>query len=473
MRAAFLVIATITLLTGCAVGPDYERPAIDSPTTYRTAANAKTGATQFEDSNWFNIYPDPLLKGYIEEALTNNWDVQIAAARVIQANAAARVARSQFVPDIGVGGDVLTTRTSEVGAANVPPGTDTQVEFGDLFVSMASYEIDLWGRIRRANEAARAQLLATKAAEQTVRQTIAAQVATAYMTLVDLDNQKLIATQTLEASNASLVLTTAREEGGVASLQDVRQSQILVSTADASLVEIERRIEQTENELSILLSRNPGSIARSSYDRNESFAPTVPPGLPSELLERRPDIRTAEQQLIAANASIGEAKAAFFPAVTLTGFFGYQTVSMSDLFTSPARAWQFGPAVSVPVFTGGSLRGNLQLAEAQFTEAVSAYQQTVQQAFAEVSNALISYERTREFRKRQEERTEAHRSAAELANIRYEGGVTSYLEVLYNEQELFNAELGLSQARLNETLSVIQLYRALGGGWVSENTAPE
>jgi multidrug efflux system outer membrane protein len=252
-------------------------------------------------------------------------------------------------------------------------------------------------------------------------------------------------------------------------MQDVYQAQILVSTAEASIADTHRRVEQQENLLSILLGRNPGDVRRGPALVTQSVRAAVPPGLPSSLLERRPDLRVVEQQLVAANANIGQAKAAFYPQLTLTGFYGFQSVALSDLFTGASRTWQFGPAVTVPLFTGGRLRGNLKVAEARFQEAVAAYRQTVQNAFREVSDSLIAYQRTREFRRKQEERTQAHRDATALSNIRYEGGVTSYLEVLYNEQELFTAELGLAQARRDELLSVVQLYRALGGGW----TEPE
>jgi multidrug efflux system outer membrane protein len=369
------------------------------------------------------------------------------------------------MPTVGVGGDLVTSRASERGPTSIPPGVDPQREYGDLYAWMAAYELDLWGRLRRANEAARAQLLATEAAQQTVRQTLVAQVATAYLSLLELDHELEIAQRTYEGRTNSLALTAAREEGGVTSLQDVRQAQILVATAEAAIADTQRRIEQQENELCLLLGRNPGSPRRGEGFLRQKLEVTVPPGLPSSLLDRRPDLRATEQQLVAANADVGQAKAAFFPTVTLTGLYGYQTVALSDLFTAPARTWQFGPSVSVPIFTGGALRGNLKLARARFEEAVAQYQKTVQNAFREVSDSLIAYQRTREFRARQEERTEAHRSATELANTRYEGGVTSYLEVLYNEQELFDAELALARARLNELLSVVALYRSLGGGW--------
>jgi len=461
----------IAALAGCAVGPNYQRPSMDTPSEFRASATetADLSATNsLANLDWWEVMNDPQLQAYIAEALTNSWDIQIAAARVLQAEAAARVTRSQFMPTVGAGADWATARTSENGPSGAL--SDPQQNLTSVYGAMSSYELDLWGRIRRANEAARAQLLATEAAQQTVRQTLVAQIATAYLSLLELDHELEIAQRTYGVRTNSLALTTARQEGGVSSKQDVYQAQILVFTAEATIADTHRRIEQQENELSILLGRNPGSPQRGESFLQQKLDVKVPPGLPSDLLERRPDILTAEQQLVAANADIGQAKAAFFPKVTLTGFYGYQSVALSDLFSSASRTWQFGPAVSMPLFTGGALRGNLKLAQARFEEAVAQYQKTVQNSFREVSDSLIAYQRTREFRARQEENTQAHRNAADLANIRYEGGVTSYLEVLYNEQELFSAELSLAQARLNELLSVVSLYRALGGGWQNENT---
>ncbi|MGE3312491.1 MAG: efflux transporter outer membrane subunit [Limisphaerales bacterium] len=462
------VLAMVWVFAGCAVGPDYRRPALDVPGDFRRAASDSTavaGTNSFADLGWWETFQDARLTGYIGEALTNNWDVKIAAARVLQAEAAARVTRSQYFPTVNAGGDLVTSRSSQRGPIPIPSGIEPQRTYGDVFLSMSGYEVDLWGRIRRANEAARAQLLATVEAESAVRQTLVAQIATAYLGLLEADLELEIALRTYATRTKSLELTRSREQGGVAGMQDVYQSQILVSSAEASIAEIHRRIEQHENALSILLGRNPGDIERGIALSAQGQRPSVPPGLPSSLIERRPDLRVAEQQLVAANADIGQAKAAFYPQVTLTGFYGYQSVALSDLFTGAARAWQFGPAVTVPVFTGGRLRGNLKAAEARFQESVATYQRSVQAAFGEVSDALIDYQRTREFRERQEERVNAHRAATTLAFDRYEGGVTSYLEVLYNEQELFDAELQLARARYNELLSVVILYRALGGGW--------
>ena len=461
-------LSLLAAIFGCKVGPDYKRPEVDTPATYRRAAsdtNSPSGTNSFADLAWWQTFKDPQLDAFLHEALTNSWDIKIAAARVLQAAATARITFSEFFPSVNAGGDIATTRSSEKGPVPIPPGINPQRGFGDVNVSMSAYEVDLWGRIRWANESARANLLASIEAQRTVRQTLVSQVATAYLGLLELDLELQIAQSTYEVRTNSLELTQSREQGGVASIQDVYQARILVYTAEAAIAETHQRIEQQENLLSILLGRNPGHVERGPGLTLQKLRAEVPPGLPSALLERRPDVQAAEQQLIAANADIGQAKAAFYPQLTLTGFFGYQTVALSDLFSAPARTWQFGPSVTVPLFTGGRLKGNLKFAEAKFQESLALYQKAVQGAFQEVSDGLIAYQRTQEFRAKQEQNTQAHRDATDTANVRYDGGVTSYLEVLYNEQELFNAELILAQARLSELLSVVQLYRALGGGW--------
>lgn len=452
----------------CAVGPDYHRPKVDAPDDYRRAASdSKKLSTinSFADLAWWDVYDDSQLKAYINEALTNSWDIKIAAARVLEAEASLQITRSQFFPSISAGGDLLTTRSSQKGPVPIPEGVKAQREFGEVFLSMSPYELDLWGRIRRANEAARARLFESQDARRLVRQTLVAQVATTYLDLLELDLELQIGRAAYANRTNSLVLTESREQGGVSSMQDVYQARALVATAQASVANTLRLIEQTENQMSILLGRNPGSIVRGESLESHPLRANVPPGLPSTLLERRPDIRAAEEELVAANANIGQAKAAFYPQVNLTGAYGYQSVALSDLFTGPARMWQFGPSVSFPLFTGGRLRGNLKLSKATFEETLANYQKTVQNAFREVSDALIAYQRSQEFFQHQQELTQANRDAAQLAAVRYEGGVVSYLEVLYNEQQLFDAELLLAQARRDELLSVVELYRALGGGW--------
>lgn len=459
---------TLLLLIGCKVGPNYHRPAVDTPGTYRRAAtdtNAISGTNSLGDLGWWSVYDDPQLRAYIAEALTNSWDIKIAAARVLEAEASAQVTRSQFFPNVIAGGDAYTARVSQKGATLVPAHVNPEREYGDVFLSMPAYEVDLWGRIRRANEAARARLLESVDAQRVVRQTLVSEVATTYLQLLELDLELQIGQASYVNRTNSLDLTMSREQGGVSALQDVYQAKVLVATAEASIANTSRLIEQTENEMNLLLGRNPGNVQRGAPLVAHKLRTSVPPGLPSSLLERRPDIRAAEQDLVAANADIGVAKAAFFPQLTLTGVYGYQSVALSDLFTAPARTWQFGPAVSFPLFTGGRLTGNLKLAKATFEESLARYQQTVQGAFRDVSDALIAYQRSQEFFIKQQELTQANRDAAELAETRYEGGVTSYLEVLYNEQQLFDAELLLAQARRDELLSVVQLYFALGGGW--------
>jgi multidrug efflux system outer membrane protein len=468
VSASILAAVAIASLSGCAVGPNYKRPAVSAPQEYRRAAsdtNTSIVSQSFADLGWWEMFKDPQLTAYIAEALTNNWDIRIAASRVLQAEANLSIVRSQFFPTINAGGDIFTTRVSRKGATSLPPGVNPQRNYGDVFLSMSAYEIDLWGRIRRANEAARAQLLANIDAQRAVRQTLVAEVATAYLDLLEFDLELDIARRSYDARTNSLELTRSRESGGVAGKQDVYQAEILVHTAEAAIADILRQIEQGENQFCILLGRNPGHIARGTKLTAQAMRADVPAGLPSSLLERRPDLRAAEQQLIAANADIGQAKAAFYPTLALTGLYGHQSIALSDLFTGATRTWQFGPAITMPLFTGGRLRGNLKLARARFQESLNIYQQRIQDAFREVSDALIAYQRTQEFRQKQEERTLAHRAAADMANVRYEGGVTSYLEVLYNEQELFNAELSLAQGRRNELQSVVELYRSLGGGW--------
>ena len=314
LRHSFGPATIVLIIAGCAVGPDYKRPTVDTPAGFRTAAsdtNSPSGTISFGDLGWWETFKDPQLTAYISEALTNSWDIKIIAARVLQAEAAARITRSQFFPTVNAGGDVVTSRTSEKGPVPIPPGVDPQRGYGDVFLSLPAYEVDLWGRIRRANETARAQLLATVEAERTVRQTLVAQIATAYLDLLEFDLELDIAQRTYAARTNSLELTQSRAQGGVASMADVYQAQILVYGAEASIADTRRRIEQQENLLSILLGRNPGDIQRGTALISQTVRAEVPAGLPSSLLERRPDLRAAEQQLVAANADIGQAKAAF------------------------------------------------------------------------------------------------------------------------------------------------------------------
>lgn len=461
-------VAALALLAGCTVGPNYQRPVVNVPAAFPAPGGATSPS--LGTLSWETVFQDEVLRGFLRTALTNNFDARLAAARVLQARAAAGAAKADWFPSIAAGGDWTTARSSQRGPGAPPASMDPRVEYTGAAVGLASYEVDLWGRIRRANEAARARLLAAESTQETVRQSVIAEVARAYFEWIELEAELEVTELSYANRTNSLRLTEVREQGGVASLQDVRQAQVLVHTATSTRADVLRRRDQKENELRLLLGGSGGEAIRGLPLAAQHLPEEALVGLPSELLTRRPDIRAAEQSLIAANADIGQARAAYYPRVTLTGSYGYLSLGMSDLFTAPARTWQFGPSVSVPLLTGGRLKANERAARARFDEAVTQYQRTVQSAFREVADALVAFQRSREFRLEQEARTVAHRDARRLANLRYEGGVTSYLEVLYNEQELLNAELALAQGRRNELLAVVQLYRALGGGTVASAT---
>jgi outer membrane protein, multidrug efflux system len=328
-----------------------------------------------------------------------------------------------------------------------------------------AWELDFWGKFRRSTEAARANLLASQWARQEVISTLVANVATAYFQLRELDLELEISKNTLGSRQNSLKLTQLLADHGATSLLDVRQAEQLVFTAAEQVPDLERRIEQQENFISTLLGKNPGAVARGRKLTEQPHAPEVPSGLTSSLLGRRPDIRQAEQQLIAFNARIGVAKAAYFPQITLTADAGYQSSALTSLFSGPTRLWSFGGTLTQPIFEGGRLRNNVRFTEAQKQEAVIVYQQTIQEAFREVSDSLVAYRKNQEFRAQQELLTNSAQDAAHLSDIRYQGGATSYLEVLTNQTNYFSAELNLAQARLNELLALVGLYKALGGGW--------
>jgi len=447
------------------VGPNYKRPAVAVPAAYRGAETATsmpaspTGASSFGDLKWQEVFHDPVLQNLISTALRQNFDLRTAAARILEAEGELAVARSQEFPQVN--GTAGAARQKTAPNRILPSFTTSDLQLG----GSASWLLDFWGEYRRATEAARANLLATEYGEQAVRVTLVSEVATAYFQLRALDLQLQISESTLKSRQASLKLTQIRQQGGVASLLDVRQAESLVETAETTITDIRRLIAQQEDFISILLGENPASIPRGKPLNQETLAPTIPPGLPSALLERRPDIREAEQELVAANARIGVARAEFFPQIALTASGGTESFELSRLFTGPSGVWTFAGSLMQPIFTGGRLRGNLQAARAQEQEVLFTYQKTVQEAFREVSDALISYQRSREFLTEQQALTQTLADADRLARTRYQGGVTSYLEVLQQEIQYFTAQLDLAQARLSELTSVVQLYQALGGGW--------
>jgi outer membrane protein, multidrug efflux system len=461
LRRHWLILVTLLICTGCAVGPKYKRPTLTVPEGYRGLApdaGQQTSAS-LADEKWWTVFQDPQLQQLIRTALVQNYDVRIAATRILQAQAILGITRADQYPTITGGASTTNARAQRT---KVLPEFESSAN--EVNLSLV-WELDFWGKFRRATEAARASLLATEWGKRAVISSLVSNVATAYFQLRELDLELEISKRTLDSRKQSLNLVEIRARGGVTALIDVRQSEQLVYTAAGSIPDLERRIEQQENVLSVLLGNNPGPITRGKSLVENSVLPTVPAGLPSSLLEKRPDIQATEQQLVAANARIGVAKAAYFPQITLTAIAGYQSPALTDLFTGPAGFWNFGGQLLQPIFTGGRIRSNVRLTEAQQQEAVLFYQSTIQQAFREVSDSLIAYRKDQEFRQQQELLAVAAEDTVRLANVRYSGGVSSYLEVLDSDTRYFDAQLALAQAQLNERLALVQLYNALGGGW--------
>ncbi|MGB9070527.1 MAG: efflux transporter outer membrane subunit [Candidatus Acidiferrales bacterium] len=467
MRPGALLVPAallIAVLAGCAVGPNYQRPNVDVPSTYREdpaagAAGLAPPVDSIGDEEWWTVFQDQELQKLIHTAIEQNYDLRIAATRVLQAQAQLGIARADQFPTVSAGADINTTRNPKT-----PIFPSYQLNTGQLDLS-AAWELDFWGKYRRATEAARANVLASEWGRRAVISTVVANVADAYFELRALDRELEISQQTLSSRQDSLKLTQALEQNGSVSLVDVRQGEQLVYTASATIPNLERQIQQQENLISVLLGRNPGPVARGLKLEDEPHPPTVPAGLPSLLLERRPDIQQSEQQMIAANAEIGVAKAAYFPDISLTALGGFQSDSLTRLFSGPAGLWNVGPALTQPIFTAGKTRSNVRLAKAAEEQAALTYRQTIQQAFRDVSDALIAYQKDREFREQQELLTASAGDATRLAEVRYQSGVASYLEVLTNDTNYFSAELNLAQARLNELTDLVHLYDALGGGW--------
>ncbi|HEU0367568.1 MAG TPA: efflux transporter outer membrane subunit [Candidatus Acidoferrum sp.] len=462
MRTWITLISAALFLSGCTMGPNYKRPTAAVPPAYRgiaADAPAQTESASLGDEKWWDVFQDEQLRSLVRTALQQNYDLRIAASRILEARAQLGITRADQFPAVSGGAGITDVRTAQ---SKFLPAFETST--GQVNAS-AGWELDFWGKYRRATEAARANLLATEWARQEVASTLVANVAAAYFQLRALDLQLEISKRTLDSRQESLRLTRILANGGSTSLLDVRQAEQLVFTASAEIPALEQQIEQQENFLSILLGRNPGNIARGQTLTEQHHPPEVPAGIPSSLLERRPDIRQAEQQLVAANAEIGVARAAYFPQISLNGNGGFQSSALTNLFTGPAGAWSFGASLTQPIFTAGKISSGVRLAEARQQTATLFYQQSVQGAFRSVSDALIGYRKTREFSSHQQELFESAQDAARLSHMRYNGGVTGYLEVLTNETNSFSAELGLAQARLNELLALVQLYEALGGGW--------
>ncbi len=456
------ILAVLLLEAGCMMGPKYKRPAVNVPQDYRTPEPQQAAqASSLGNEQWWQVYQDPVLTQLIHTAIAQNYDVRIAAARVLEAQAQVGITRANQLPSANVGADVFSEGNPKV--TNLLPAYE--VNGGELNLSVI-WNLDFWGKYRRQTEAARAQLLATEWGQRAVISSLVANVATAYFQLRALDSELEISKRTLESRQQSLQLTQTLESHGGASGLDVSQSEQLVYTASETIPDLERQIQQQENVLSVLLGENPESIPRGRALIQQPVSPqNVPAGLPSELLERRPDVRQAEEIMVAANAQIGVAKAAFFPNLSLTGLGGLESNALHQFITQPSETWYGAVNVSQPVFQGGALRSGLRLARANWQESVFSYQQTVQNALEQVSNSLVASQKNREFREQQELLTDAAQRTDQLSEVLYKNGGASYLQVLTAETNYFSAELNLVQAQYNERLALVQVYQALGGGW--------
>ena len=456
MRARVFAAATLLLtLSGCKVGPNYQRPAVDVPGQYRGLAPGIGGSGNFSEMKWHAVFPDEVLQSLIKEALTNNYDIRIAASRILQAQASLGVTRSNQLPALNSSFGVQNERSA------ADPGSPTF----DTAALQLNYIVDFWGQYRRATEAARANLLATEYARHLVETTLVASVASAYFQMRQLDSQLEFSQQTVTSDRDSLRINTINYQGGEYAITDVYQAKLLVEQAEAEVITLKQSIEQTENQLSILLGRNPGSIPRGLALTDEPHLDEVPAGLPSAILERRPDVRQAEESLVAANANVGVAKAAFFPQIPLTAGFGLQSTALTSFLQGPASFWSLGGQLSQPIYAGGRITSQYRLALAQREEAELTYKQTVQQAFADVSNSLVGYRQSRLYRVKLQEQTATYKETSRLANVRFTGGATSFLEVLTTQQQYFSSELQTTQAWYVELQNYVQLYQALGGGW--------
>lgn len=459
-----IAVTLLTLFTGgCMVGPDYRRPTLDMPNSFQYEAK---DAKDTVNIDWWKTFQDPVLDGLISEALANNKNVKIAAANIEQAFGVLTQTRAPLFPQIGYGGSASRQRISENNAVPVTTGISNPFTTYQLFGGV-NWEIDLWGRVRRLTEAARANLFASEEARRGVILSLVALVAGDYLQLRGIDEQLAIAKRNTTAYAESVKLYELQFQYGLVSQLIVEQARTQYESAAATIPQIESQIGLLENALSILLGRNPGPISRGKTIYELAF-PAVPAGLPSQLLERRPDLAQAEQNLIAANAQIGAAKALYFPRITLTGDYGYESKKLSELFWGSSRIWSYAGSFTGPIFTAGAISGQVYQAEAGQNAALISYEAAVQSAFADVENALIIRAKLIEQIDAQGRLVKASREYERLAKLQYDGGYAPYLTVLNAQQQLFPAELTLAQLRAQLFTSYANLYKAMGGGWVME-----
>jgi multidrug efflux system outer membrane protein len=448
----------VFLIIGCKVGPNYKRPVLATPDQYRDLApdlSNQPGTQPFAEMRWETVFQDETLRALIKEALTNNYDMRIAASRILQAQALVGITRANQLPSVFGSGGVNYERN-----ASIPNGPTL-----DNLGIQLNYIVDFWGKYRRATEAARAQLLSTTYAQDVVQTTLISAVATAYFQLREFDYQLEFSQKDVATDKDALRINTIKFKGGDSAITDVYQADLLLQQAEAQVILSQQFIAQSENQISILLGRNPGPIARGLALNDQPHLAIVPTGLPSALIERRPDIRQSEALLMAANANVGVAKAAFFPQISLTGLFGAQSTALTSFLQGPATVWSLGGEALQPLYAGGAIRSGYDLAWAQRDEAELTYKQTVLNAFGDVANSLVGYNQARLYRMKIEEQTNTYRETSSLASVRFNGGVTSFLEVLVTQQQYFTSQVTLAQAWNAEMQNYVQLYQALGGGW--------
>jgi multidrug efflux system outer membrane protein len=458
---AFAPLISSLALAGCTlVGPTYKRPDLNLPAEHRgqVAPTRPEDAASFADQAWWDVFHDDVLKGLIGEALRNGYDVRLATWRVEEARANAGIARAQAYPSVQGQIEAGYGRQSEFSTSPGAQGSLYQLNLN------ASWEIDFWGRVRRLNEAALAQFLASEEGRRGVYLSLTSEVATAYFQLRSLDAQLEIARRTTGAFQETFDLFDRRLKGGAASALETSSAQALLASTAANIPDLERQIVAQENQLAFLLGRNPGPVQRGAALTDQFLPPEIPPGLPADLLKRRPDLRQAEQTLVAANANVGVAQADFFPRLSLTGALGLLSPQVSQLFPA-GRTWSVGGGLLSPVFQGRLLRSQYDAAVARWEQAKVQYEQSVTNSFNEVSTALVAYQKYAEVETQRAREVSAYQEAVRLSNTRYVAGLSDYLEVLQAQQQLFPAEILLSQARYNRLATLVQLYRALGGGW--------
>jgi len=469
MKRLIIFLLILLFLHAAAFGQKkkkYQPPVVETPTNLdRAAANAQPDAQSLADLKWFEVFGDEELQGLIREALVSNYDIRAAMTRIEGARANLGIVRSDQFPTIGATADAVFEGRSRDGSIQIPSPAAKSRNFGSVLLNLFSFELDLWGRKRKATEAARSDLAATEEDRRTVLTTIIGDVATSYYNLRELDFELDIARRTLDSRRESLRIIKLRQERGVSNMLEVRQAEELVYEATETIPALEKAIEQQENFICVLIGKNPGPIVRGESLTDQTVAPNVPAGLSSELLVRRPDIRSAEQQLYAADARVDVARKAYFPTISLTAFFGFESAQLSSLFNPSRAVWGIAPELVQPIFTGGRLKSDVQFSKAQRDLLIVNYEKTIQNAFREVADSLVEYKKVKEVIGERVLLTETLKDRSRLSYLRYREGVSNLLEALDADRELFTAEQSLAQARRDELLSVVKVYKSLGGGW--------